>query len=463
MVTQVAYTESAAKTRFYDKVKTMSVVPHPSFTAVPGTTRLYSNSLLPGMCFKKVAPSTGGRGLNGLIFVTEQGGFFYVAGKSLELLAESYVSDSNNALHGFLVPKGSTGISLLSSTRSMHAYNSYFGLSSGTPLMKRPHSVSIIHEICVGLSMLSPSGPLTYTRVMEVVGNLAAGAGASLSGADHQAHFNSYGDIAPADFLSATASGAVVCGYLGRTMDMGKAKNLYGNPKVREAIIAQYPDSGGIRAKAAQLYAASVLEAGDVEVKLALIHDVRSGKLHMKKRTGHIQVTGTSQVSAGPDEAMSVIYTTGMVMPSDPPFTAPNNLRYTVPSNYGDVHQGLKRERWFLFPSEVTGYKDITGVKLGQFDMAQFQRTMLPLLTAIPDNGPLILDELEVATQFIGTGEPTDPAVTAVEVSQLRSGARSDIQKFEAFNESSTLVDNFHVETLKFLDILDAKVRNALS
>lgn len=460
------YTETPSRTRFHDFVKTLSPTIPTGFVPIAGTVRLYSNPKAPGMCFKPIDTATGGRGLRGLAFVTGTGLFSYALGKSLDHVAENWPSDGSPTAFSRVVIRLRTHAGdYLSTSRSEIAYHTYTYLVAGQPNLKKPYTVTIEHRLQTELLSIVCDGKFTFTHVMEVVGNYDAGMGALCSASrNFETMIEESTPGQPLNFLASTLGDSSLHGYVGREIGFGKSKSLLADPKIRAAVIAQYPDNHGIRGKAAELYAASLASMYDVEVKLAVYHDMTNGRLSLKVREGLVLDRGPSQVTAGSYEEMPGTVGGTTPFPPEESFVVPRNTVYQAAANFGDIsNDAVKSERWFLRTYEHASLLDVSGTTLGVFDMTRLQQTMLPLLTSTAGTVPFDLDTIELTTQLVTLMPNPNPLDTAASLNHKRASSRGDAAMVEAHNARNVLTDNFHVVVLEFLDILDTKVRDALA
>lgn len=458
----MTYTESASRTRFHDFVGTLSGSVLPTFELVPGMKNLFSHSNFPGFCFKRMDPLSGGRGLRGLALIRSNGdSAVLMMGSSLDRNAENWVPGAEPYRSLILDEEGFGQGPSLSTSRfvpwrtAMVAYGSPG--SSSRMVYKRTFSRMISHHVNLGyLSKVSNMVDVPpFTHVMEVVGNYTSG----LVGRIPATYITAAGASDPW-FARADSANLVTAGYVSRSLGLGKFRHVMALSTVKDAVLAEYPEHSGIRARAASLYDATLAAGPNPDLSLALYYDVERERAYFRSRLPTIQrrTAPTNDdrqedvyVGGNGSEFEGVIHTEGL-----------DDTSWRPAANFGDANTVGAYERWLLSDAQADAKVNVRDAKLGPIVVDVVVRSMLPLL---PPRDPIPTD-VNILEMYVPLGsKETNGLETlpspALAAGTLRSDFKRDVEIFDTVEASNSTPDNFHKAVMAFADGLDTAVENS--
>lgn len=458
----MTYTESASRTRFHDFVTSLSGSVLPTFELVPGMTNLFSHSKFPGFCFKRMDPLSGGRGLRGLALIRSNGdSAVLMMGSSLDRNAENWVPGAEPYRSLILEEEGFGQGPGLSTSGFVPWRTAMVGV--GTPgsadrkVYKRTFSRMVSHYVSLGyLSKVSNmAGVPPFSHVMEVVGNYTSGLVGRIPAAYIEA-----ADAEPPWFARPDGADLVTAGYVSRALGLGKLRHVMALSTVKSAVLADYPEHSGIRARAASLYDRTLAAGPNPDLSLALYYDVERDRAYFRSRLPTV-LTQTAAVNNDRQEDVYVggngsefegeIHTEGL-----------NDTSRRPSANFGDADGTGAYERWLLSDAQADARANVRGAKLGPIVVDVVVRSMLPLLSP-RDPVPTDVNILEMyvplgSKETNGLETLPSPAVAA---GALRSDFKRDVEIFDIVEARNSTPDNFHKEVMAFADSLDKAVENS--
>lgn len=449
------------RSAFHAFVSSLSGAVAPGFNKLGGYSTLYSHPKFPGVCFKSMDPRSGGRGLNGLAFVRSDGHVIAVVGASLDLVARMWNGvDHDSNLTRTLESGGFASGSSLSASRTEIVGVDYFGSEPWTPYWKREWVASVNHTIDASMVGREMRFYTPITNVMEVVGNFVAGKFATMQ-PDWEREAAVLAPNSPWDFMGAPYADSLAVGYVSRELNFGKARLVLGDPKIKTALLNEYPTDSGIRATASSLYDACVASQANVDMCIGVYYDFAMNSLFLASRSAQVDYTERSVVTAKPDVQVPNTSYGSSTLPADEPRRDVRNFRHRPPANFGDTVEGLSGERWMARESEVRLMTEVTGMRIGAFDMVTLQKTMLPLSDPVR-GGDFDVASLDLAIRFVDPGPTKEGPDAALQAAASLQGARDDVNKFEEAAARNLTRTNFNSVVINFTNELDNRVKDAL-